>query len=66
MPDVDGFNAIRILKRINPSLKIIAMSGLASNRQLLEANNIEVQAFLLKPYTLKQLLQAIQLGPENH
>jgi len=61
MPDLDGFNAIRILQQINPSVKIIAMSGLASNSQLLEASGITVQSFLLKPYTQEQLLDTIHL-----
>jgi PAS domain S-box-containing protein len=60
MPTIDGLNAIRILQQIDSSIKIIAISGLASNRKLLEASGIQVQAFLLKPYTIKELLNTIQ------
>nr|WP_272898079.1 PAS domain-containing sensor histidine kinase [Chlorogloeopsis fritschii] len=60
MPSIDGFQAIRILQKMNPSIKIIAFSGLASNQKLLEASGINVQAFLSKPYTIKELLQTIQ------
>lgn len=60
MPSIDGFHAIRILQQINSAVKIIAMSGLADNCKLLEARNIHVQAFLLKPHTLKELLGTIQ------
>jgi PAS domain S-box-containing protein len=60
MPSISGLNAIRVLRQMNPSLKVIAMSGLDSNRQLLADSQIEVQAFLLKPYTIEELLDTIQ------
>lgn len=60
MPSIDGFQAIRILRQMNPAVKIIVLSGLTSNYQLLEANNLEVQAFLPKPYTIKELLDTIR------
>ncbi|MDM9384227.1 PAS domain S-box protein [Chlorogloeopsis sp. ULAP01] len=59
MPSIDGFQAIRILQQINPSVKIIVISGLTSNHKLLEASSIHVQAFLPKPYTIKELLDTI-------
>lgn len=61
MPSLSGLNAIRILRQMNPSLKVIAISGLESNCQLLKDNEIEVQAFLSKPYNINELLNAIQL-----
>jgi PAS domain S-box-containing protein len=60
MPTISGVNAIRHLRQINPHLKIIAISGLTSNRQLLEDSEIEVQAFLAKPCTIEELLTTIQ------
>ncbi len=60
MPTIDGLNAIRILQQMDSSIKIVVMSGLASNRKLLEASGIQVLAFLLKPYTIKELLNTIQ------
>ncbi|WP_096607914.1 response regulator [Calothrix sp. NIES-2100] len=59
MPSIDGLMATRIIQHINPSVKIIAISGFTSNRKLLEVHGIGVQAFLVKPYTLNQLLQTI-------
>ena len=60
MPSLSGLNAIRVLRQMNPSVKILAISGLDSNRQLLADSQIEVQAFLLKPYTIEELLDTIQ------
>lgn len=60
MPSLDGFQAIRILQRMNPCVKIIVITGLASNQRTLEENQINVQGFLLKPYTIEELLKAIK------
>lgn len=59
MPSMDGLTAIRTLQRMNPQVKIIATSGLASNDRLAKAAGIDVQAFLSKPYTLKELLDTL-------
>ncbi|MEG4172703.1 MULTISPECIES: PAS domain S-box protein [unclassified Microcoleus] len=57
MPNLDGVSAMRALQEINPGVKIIATSGLLANRKLaLDAN---VKTFLLKPYTIAQLLQML-------
>ncbi|WP_315791521.1 hybrid sensor histidine kinase/response regulator [Fischerella sp. JS2] len=59
MPSMDGLTTIRTLKKINPNVKIIAVSGLASTEKVNAAAEIGVKAFLSKPYTAKQLLQTI-------
>ncbi|TBR59596.1 hybrid sensor histidine kinase/response regulator [Westiellopsis prolifica IICB1] len=59
MPSMDGLTTIRTLKKINPQVKIIAVSGLASTEKVNAATDIGVKAFLSKPYTAKQLLQTI-------
>lgn len=60
MPSIDGFRIIKLLQRMNPDVKIIAISGLSANRQLLETNTIKVQGFLSKPYTVRELLELIK------
>ncbi|NMG06161.1 hybrid sensor histidine kinase/response regulator [Brasilonema sp. UFV-L1] len=59
MPSMDGITTIRTLQKINPGVKIIAVSGLASSEKVNTVNNMGVKAFLAKPYTAKQLLQTI-------
>jgi PAS domain S-box-containing protein len=59
MPSMNGLMALRILQKLNPKVKAIAMSGLASNNQLAEATDFGVKAFLPKPYTAKELLDAL-------
>jgi len=59
MPTMDGSMAIRTLKAINPHLKIIAVSGLITGDKLSELTGVDVQAFLTKPFTAKELLVTI-------
>jgi two-component system cell cycle sensor histidine kinase/response regulator CckA len=59
MPWMDGAIAIRTLQKINPHVKIIAMSGLLSNQNIAESAGTGVKAFLSKPCTARELLQAI-------
>ncbi|MBW4610821.1 MAG: response regulator [Hassallia sp. WJT32-NPBG1] len=59
MPWMDGAIAIRTLQKINPHVKIIAMSGLLSNQNIAESAGTGVKGFLSKPCTARELLQAI-------
>jgi PAS domain S-box-containing protein len=57
MPAMDGLTTIRTLQQMNPLVKIIPSSGLLDNQQLVQASGI--QTFLVKPYTVWQLLQVL-------
>ncbi|MFN6537418.1 MAG: response regulator [Nostoc sp. EkiNYC01] len=59
MPSMDGLTTIRTLRKINPDVKIIAVSGLSSADKVDAAYDIGIKAFLSKPYTANQLLQTI-------
>ncbi|HEY9614452.1 PAS domain S-box protein [Allocoleopsis sp.] len=59
MPAMDGATTIRTLKKINPDVEIIAVSGLVCSTQLSEFTLSGVQSFLSKPYTTNDLLQTI-------
>ncbi len=60
MPSMDGPTTIRTLQKINPQVKIIAVSGLAPNEKLTKAVGTGVKTFLSKPYTVKELLTTLQ------
>ncbi len=66
MPEMDGLTAMRALKKINPSVKLIATSGLATKEKVTIAESIGIKAFLAKPYTAEKLLlnlnEAISAG----
>ena len=59
MPSMDGPTTIRTLQKINPKVKIIAVSGLASSDKVTAAMGSGVKAFLSKPYTAQELLKTI-------
>jgi hypothetical protein len=61
MPSMDGLKTIPILKRINPLVKIIAVSGVTSSDQVSIATSTGIEAFLSKPYTAQQLLKTLHL-----
>lgn len=57
MPSMDGQTTIRALKRIDPNVKIIAVSGLSSNKE--SALKAGVKGFLQKPFTSQDLIMMI-------
>ncbi|MDX2242910.1 MAG: PAS domain S-box protein [Leptolyngbyaceae cyanobacterium bins.302] len=58
MPTISGITLIQRLRAINPTVKIIAMSGLPVNRE--PALAAGANAFLPKPYTVENLLENLQ------
>lgn len=60
MPSMDGPTAIRAMRRIQPQVKIVAVSGLVSSSdKLTQVRRLGVQRVLCKPYTAKELLKVI-------
>jgi len=60
MPIMDGPTAIHALLRIQPEVRIIAASGLASNVSVAKAAVAGVKDFLPKPYTAEAMLKLIR------
>jgi two-component system, cell cycle sensor histidine kinase and response regulator CckA len=60
MPDMDGLTATLTLRKINPLVKIIAVSGLPTNDRLRGAIGKDIEAFLPKPYTTQELLETLR------
>ncbi|MGB3612858.1 MAG: response regulator, partial [Elainellaceae cyanobacterium] len=59
MPTMDGLTLVRQLERMDPGLKIVAISGLAENQEA--ALSAGADSFLIKPYTLDNLLNQVGL-----
>lgn len=60
MPEMDGLIAMRTLRKINPNIKLIAVSGVATKEKADAAIEMGSQAFLAKPYTSEQLLLTLR------
>lgn len=60
MPIMDGAATIHALLNINPSIKIIAASGLGASGSIAKNTGLGVRHFLTKPYTAETLLKRIR------
>jgi len=47
------------LRKIDPAIKIIGMSGMMNDEQTAELQNLNVSAFLIKPFSTEKLLMSI-------
>ncbi|WP_199290227.1 PAS domain S-box protein [Leptolyngbya sp. FACHB-36] len=59
MPVMDGPTTIRTLHKLNPSIKIVAVSGLMTNDKLSASIAPKIRAFLSKPFTTPDLLKTL-------
>ena len=60
MPVLAGVPTIQAMARIDPSVPIIAISGISANEQPARAASAQVKMFLPKPFTSDTLLNALQ------
>ncbi|MCJ8281864.1 MAG: ATP-binding protein, partial [Rivularia sp. ALOHA_DT_140] len=59
MPNMDGATTINTLHKMNPDLRMIAVSGLATSEQVPFDKTSKHTAFLSKPYTARELLTTL-------
>lgn len=59
MPFMDGLSLIRSLKKLDPNVGFIAMSGLITPAQTAELEELGVEYFLAKPFTAEILLNGL-------
>lgn len=59
MPYMDGASLIRALRKIDPAIKIVAMSGLISDDKTSELAELQIQSVLSKPFTAEKLLTRV-------
>ncbi|MGV3659642.1 MAG: PAS domain S-box protein, partial [Prosthecobacter sp.] len=60
MPLMDGPAMIKVLKHINPELRVIGASGLNLNAMVTKATSAGVNHFIPKPYTAETLLKTLR------
>jgi PAS domain S-box-containing protein len=59
MPVMDGAATIHALRRVDPTVKIIAASGLAANESSTQLRGQGVNHFLAKPYSAPSMLRVL-------
>jgi len=60
MPHIDGAATIRALRKMNPGLKTIMITGLGEDARVAEAKSAGSDIVLSKPFTAEQLLMALK------
>jgi PAS domain S-box-containing protein len=60
MPHMDGPATIRVLKKLDPNVKVIAASGLMDAEKVKDITGLDNIAFLMKPYTAEKLLTTLK------
>ncbi len=65
MPDMDGLETLAELKKINPGLEVIMLTGHASLDAAVEINKLGGYDYLLKPCPLEELLLKIEAAFEK-
>ncbi len=59
MPHLNGLEMIKEIKQINPNIPIIVATAFSNTEYLLEAIDIGVDKYVLKPIDMKKLLQTM-------
>ncbi len=59
MPGMDGLALIREARRLHPSLAVIIITGYSSEATAIQAVNLGVVGYLVKPFRIPQVLSAV-------
>jgi len=59
MPDIGGMRVLRDIKRANPSLPVVMITGYASIQSSVQAMKLGAADYIEKPFTPDQLMEAV-------
>jgi excisionase family DNA binding protein len=59
MPGMDGLLLVREARRMHPTLPVIIITGYSSEASAIEAVNLGVVGYLVKPFRVPQVLSAV-------
>ncbi len=65
MPELNGFEVIKIVRKIDPDLVIVVITGYATIETAVDAMKIGAYDFLPKPFTPSELRMIIERGIER-
>lgn len=60
MPDMDGIEAVKAIKNINPAAKIIMCSAMGQQTMVMDAIKAGAKDFIVKPFQADRVLEAIK------
>ncbi len=59
MPEVDGIEAVKAIKEINPGSKIVMISALGQESHIREAIMVGASGFIVKPFKEESIIKAL-------
>lgn len=59
MPEVDGITALKEIKKINPSAKVIMCSAMGQQAMVIDAIQAGAKDFIVKPFQADRVIEAI-------
>jgi excisionase family DNA binding protein len=66
MPGMDGLALIREARRLQPALPVIIITGYSTESSAIEAVNLGVVGYLVKPFRVPQVLSAVSRALGGH
>jgi len=60
MPEMDGISAVKAIKKIDPSAKIIMCSAMGQQSMVVEAIQAGARDFIVKPFQPDRVLEAVR------
>jgi len=59
MPEMDGLSAVREIRRIDPSAKVIMCSAMGQQAMVIDAIQAGAKDFIVKPFQPDRVLEAV-------
>lgn len=60
MPDMDGIEAVKAIKKFDPSAKVIMCSAMGQQTMVMDAIRAGARDFIVKPFQADRVLEAIR------
>jgi two-component system, chemotaxis family, chemotaxis protein CheY len=60
MPEMDGIQAVKEIKKINGNAKIIMCSAMGQQAMVIEAIQAGAKDFIVKPFQQERILEAVK------
>ncbi|ADQ05378.1 response regulator receiver protein [Caldicellulosiruptor owensensis OL] len=60
MPEMDGIQAVREIKKIDPQAKIIMCSAMGQQAMVIESIQAGARDFIVKPFQAERIIEAIK------
>ena len=65
MPEMDGITAVKEIKKLDPTAKIIMCSAMGQQAMVIDAIQAGAKDFIVKPFQPNRVLEAVQKEVES-